>query len=781
MNFIGRLLMKSKSNGRGQNDNFVAFNDVTVDAGVEITSASASKITDVLNKKENTDAEVTSSSIEENATVKAGDTSVVSTDEGKQEDSCVDAVGNPSSESSPGMDNLDEAQDVDDAATGDASDDMDSQKFSLTERFRQEIIGDGDVFFLQDPVRKKLLTPWKHGELGWNPYFNFDTDCMAFFEANGINRGNAREWFKKSLITANTKTMDETNINAQFLIRTPNGDVFDLKGIERACKEGIDPEQSLALGRKNVRDFKDRRITLSTGVDYDTNFKNNVKFVFAFLERAIKDYNTISDDFLDFLGRLIIGGNISKEIVPFLGMSDTGKSTLVDFLKLVLGSYAGVMTDIVMHGNNAREIQNEVLTYQHKRVLMHHEGDDHKPVNTVILKRLTGDRDPQFAAVVIQDSNSPMLPDNFGPGLEAFDERLTYIPFVKSESEYPPMDDVIAKAKENLPALFTLMLHNSVHSLRGKKKITSETSQYVKSIIDVIQNPVREFFLHGCQAVADDRMVTRLTLYRFFQAFCRKYFEGYLFKGCTFFNEETLKLPILSEHEFGLELARYHKFYNPHGEHGACFTNIEMLEEKLPWKDTLDIKRQDPALQAKETIHAVVKDARDKIKTVNLAEKSGEITDEASREVAAEVQLLAKTNPKDVMETMVRKDTQPYDLMDVFMEFNFFAPLRMQIFMQQQAMQTGNFGQMGYPLPQNQMQNSMGFPGMLNPVFGYLPGSLPTPPVQQIPQNTVIPTNTIKEDDDIRDYPNEYFTDFGPIGQSPYGEVDETPKKSKSI
>jgi hypothetical protein len=99
---------------------------------------------------------------------------------------------------------------------------------------------------------------------------------------------------------------------------------------------------SASRGKELLEKFL--RITLQFNIDFRYNeiiFQNAVNWI------------------IQFLGRLLIGGNIWKEFVVFIGEKDSGKTTFVRLLKEILGSYAveGI-PDSILYKDSIKMIQS---------------------------------------------------------------------------------------------------------------------------------------------------------------------------------------------------------------------------------------------------------------------------------------------------------------------------------------------------------------------------------------------------------------------------------------
>lgn len=99
-------------------------------------------------------------------------------------------------------------------------------------------------------------------------------------------------------------------------------------------------------------------------------------------------------EFLQRLAGLTLTGLQTEKILPLLlGPKDTGKSTILEWLRVVLGpAYSGVLPfeSLLRHESNFRQIRADIAGLAGLRFVTATEGDELSVLDTKVIKRLTG-------------------------------------------------------------------------------------------------------------------------------------------------------------------------------------------------------------------------------------------------------------------------------------------------------------------------------------------------------------------------------------------------------
>ncbi|MDR2004377.1 MAG: hypothetical protein LBQ74_15215 [Prevotella sp.] len=418
------------------------------------------------------------------------------------------------------------------------------------ERFEKMLLSHakGDIYWMKDPLNAKqsyesnMFLDMENA--GLVPYEDFGTVIETVLDECEIESQSFRDKYKKRF--AKSRKIRELNKNSDYLVATPNGDVIDLKALSTISHKGIDPEQHRNKWIVPISQYKENFITLRTGVNYPE--KADIKQGETALEEFLKlvlyypDTETLQDTMVwlkQYMGRLLIGNNTWKEFVTFLGEADSGKTTFTNFLADIMDSYCGSMTDDMLFSTDSSQIRRELHKRKDNRLLTHSEGSAFRKINTVTLKRITGDSriplnddigaiDFTMHGKIIADTNYAPFPDNIED--EAFNNRLIIIPFRKNtEASMDEIDRAVRNLKDSMQNIFALMVHSSVLSIDNANKTQPKCSDRAKYEIYVIRNTAKVFYDTACdKTVPMDVCITGKELY-----------ENY----CNWWNA-TVKAPI---------------------------------------------------------------------------------------------------------------------------------------------------------------------------------------------------------------------------------------------
>lgn len=138
---------------------------------------------------------------------------------------------------------------------------------------------------------------------------------------------------------------------------------------------------------------QDDYITYSTGYDYIEYDEQNesTREIYSFLEKIITNH-AVREYTLKVLGKSLMGLADEKFYI-WTGLSGAnGKSTLVNFLEMTLGDYAGAQ-DVSLLTNkrpNSNAATPEVVEMKGKRMIFFQEPENQDKLRTGILKQYTG-------------------------------------------------------------------------------------------------------------------------------------------------------------------------------------------------------------------------------------------------------------------------------------------------------------------------------------------------------------------------------------------------------
>jgi energy-coupling factor transporter ATP-binding protein EcfA2 len=465
------------------------------------------------------------------------------------------------------------------------------------EQYKSAILSDGRLIRVQNRLNlKQPMTSnvYRETPVGWREYTGLYNDSVGFLETNGVVKHSTQKQYIERLIGDITIT-EELNDKAEHLIATPSGEILDIKALCKIKTEGRDPEKYANEWRKPPSAYSDNRITLCTGVNYNPNIHQSVgQDIIKELVRLMT--NPPDKTFLEntyqwligFMGRLLIGGNMWKEAVVFLGEKNSGKTTIVNILKEILGSYCGVVKDEILYGNDTDSISRHLYILKDKRLLIHSEGLSRNKVNTATLKRITGDsfiplgnQDYSFTikGKIVEDTNYAPIPDN--PKDEAFNDRVIIIPFQRNTiMSKKTIDGIITLAKENKEAIFVAMVHAAAINMQGALPQTRPlVAENVKNILHVLRNLEKYFYTTICESsnLPDNISTYGRVLHERFQDWIMRCIIPGL-KQCPYLASEETEFSSASE--FHAKMKKLHPSYD-HGREGLRYKRLFVHMDRI--------------------------------------------------------------------------------------------------------------------------------------------------------------------------------------------------------
>jgi hypothetical protein len=461
------------------------------------------------------------------------------------------------------------------------------------------------IYYVLDDYneKKSLKDGWiKETEYGdFEDYNDFLTDCMTFFADKEINAVSKQESIIRTLASHLKITEEEINKDTAYLICTGNREVIDFKKLKEVSDTGIEPEERASEWRKPVSEYKANKITQHTNAKYTPDYKRIIPAFKAFLSLFLFNDSEQIDYFLGLLGRLLLGRNDWKEFATIIGLHDTGKTRFLGYLFSMLGSYASVITKGFFYGTDDDSSINKTASQlRHKRLVAISELSATKKAKTDHLKRLTGNdlffsRSGSFSVdfKILVMTNKPVDIDNTND--EAYDRReKNFLAARQSNGNSDQsFDELLALLIENIDAVFSYLIHVGVKSIGVSKPENQPVFlKDIQKIIRITQNPVPVFATTACRKTPDQNCETARDLYVYFQVWF-KHFEKYFAEYLRFLSHEYSNFYMPSQNAFNEQL-KVHYIFIPHTNKGDCFTNIEFMEDKIYWSNTLDFKRNSP-------------------------------------------------------------------------------------------------------------------------------------------------------------------------------------------
>ncbi|MFP3091441.1 hypothetical protein LQZ21_14065 [Treponema sp. TIM-1] len=473
---------------------------------------------------------------------------------------------------------------------------------------------------------------------GITEYPTFSNDAADILEQMGIDKPSTHRQYTERL--AREITIEgELNEDTKYLIATPNEEVLDLKAFSLLLKDKKDPKTYADEWRKPISEYLDKRITLKTGVNFNPDLSPDTGY--KLIEELAKTMIQWGGNFeflqncvgwlINFMGRILLGegGNVFKEFVILLGEKDSGKTTFISLLQGILGSYSGIIQDKILQGTDEEAVSRNLYTFRNKRLLIHSEGNNTKSINTVTLKRITGDsaialgnQDYSFKmeGKIIEDTNYAPRPDNLND--EAFNERLIIIPFIRRfDLPKPKIDSLIKRLNDNKEAIFVTMVYAAAEMIDiqdDTQKIGPMISAYVKSWINLIRDPVKAFYMHVCDANLPEKMgSTGLKLFMTYQEWNRTCIAPQIVL-MRYLASESIKCP--SEKAFHSRMKELHSNYIPHSNQGILYRGIRAREDMIHCLDLQKFLRNDTELEMKRSIAKAAENTRKRMEALKTSD-----------------------------------------------------------------------------------------------------------------------------------------------------------------
>jgi hypothetical protein len=332
---------------------------------------------------------------------------------------------------------------------------------------------------------------------------------------------------------------------------------------------------------------------MRTGVNYsvDANPDNGRRiledfFRLTFMTGTLYGFDECSSSLsfqwiFRFLGRLLLGKNTKKEFVIFIGEKDSGKTTFVNLLKDILGSYADQLKDAdIIKPMVSNDVARSFYTSKDKRLLVYSEGSKSQKLNTQTLKRITGDssltvKDISFTinGKIIEDSNYIPFPDNIDD--QAFNDRLVIIPFMKNEGRaQSEVNRIISSLFEGQADIFAFMVSEATNGIEDEKRDTPPCSVFIKHMLGIVRDPVQAFYNEICIKSHEDAVVPAKTLHKAYHEWMHIR-KAEIYRKYPYLRSE-LHFEIHSDTAFNRRIQEIHPGMPEHRTEGKVFTHLEI-------------------------------------------------------------------------------------------------------------------------------------------------------------------------------------------------------------
>jgi len=218
-----------------------------------------------------------------------------------------------------------------------------------------------------------------------------------------------------------------------------------------------------------------------------------VAFVRQYLAEVLTTKNSKYVDCILFLmGYCLTGENNLKIFIALLGEKDTGKTLFEKLMGLMMGSFAGAVSDKVFKQSKAQSVHDtEAFSLIKKRLAFVSELDENDKFNEQLMKKITGGDDVELRAcgssenVVVKFMSVLLCAMNVMPKFkeQAFAGRMRVISFkTKFENNPTRRDEILAHVDD----FFTVAcMYASKYYANGMQiEMVDEVLQSTQSVID---------------------------------------------------------------------------------------------------------------------------------------------------------------------------------------------------------------------------------------------------------------------------------------------------------
>jgi len=479
-----------------------------------------------------------------------------------------------------------------------------------------------DVIKVLNPLNKKQ--PLFDGIFRWNDKYweevtplNYEAFCLNIFERNDVNKESEQRRIIKQLIAS--ISVNETNKDSEYLFCMKDG-VVDIREIYKLKEQNTDIDLSICKNKWlfSHDKYKKNYITMFSNVTYIFQKKRKLEFFIDLLQKDLLRANEVTGWLLDFMSSLLVHDNKCQQFVEFFGKKRTGKTTIVNFLTSIMGSYANQLPEGLLT-NKQSDSAKELFLKRNYRLLTYSEPND-KPIKSALLKRITGnsainENDINFhiKSKIIIDSNFLLKTDNTND--EAFKERRVIIPFCNPLTEDQRDLDLEQKLITFKDDVFSEMIDRVFHYANVKVSKTS-VSKEIEAREKLLQNPINDFYNTCCIKTNADIDIESKHLHHFFDVYYSQRFIEFLkIDGKCLFEEEDIKKAInMKQNKFNGEILSIHK-NTVRTNNCLILKHLDVKLEKQYWGDDLEMLRNNDVVIGFENVKHELIIAEGRIRT----------------------------------------------------------------------------------------------------------------------------------------------------------------------
>jgi phage/plasmid-associated DNA primase len=594
-----------------------------------------------------------------------------------------------------------------------------------------------DYIRVKDPLNQKQARYkgiYHYNGKYWKEDTGLEDKIFDIFDKNDIKNEGRKNRLYRNFLEGIAK---EPNIDAKHLLVTPDGVIdFDVRASLK--KENLNNNLDSQIDKWLLPhdNYKKRYLTMCTTAKYRPDYKEHLSTFFRFLYGSLYQDSELGEWLLLFLGGTLVGELIHKQFAYFLGKTNTGKTTLSNFIVDILGEYASVLNDETFSFKDSSKL---LFGRRDKRLLIYSEPSSKKnKYNIETLKKITGnskfsanDKDFSFSGKIIIDSNYPFSYDTgTGKPDEAIEDRLVEVAFVSYFPNKEAAKETIDKL--NPDAVFSLMV-NKADDYLASKKTKPAISNSSREIVRMFNDPVTKFYTTVCKSFRSDNDIPAEEIYELFQVFVEKYMKEWTLRQTPFLSDSMVTIEIPSLNKFN-DIMRQNHTYTRRREVGLCFYNIFCDKSVSHWQESLAPFFKTPENSFAVNVLKEVDDCKAKLETFSEPQRFQKEVMEAIGTKQESMQEYIGNNPYSAMQAMqtmaINGQLSPY-----------FMPYFM-------------------PFPMYQ-----GTSPLYQPPVQPVPSVQPVPPAPPPPPETQPPEIITNNDDK---YSGDYYMAFSGKGKTPF-------------
>mgnify|MGYP004512427373 CR=1 FL=1 len=397
-------------------------------------------------------------------------------------------------------------------------------------------------------------------ELEMRVFFQIYSDYVIKSCLSGIKKKEMND-FQKSL-KYNMQNLSTVNgrryiINDYKTLCSCNYNDFDNNINLLNCKNGTLNLKTLEFKKHDPKDM----LTKSMNVIYDKNVKS-LRWT-AFIQDIMTDPNNNDDAKMrenvrylqKLLGYILTGKTVKEQMYIFYGMSTrNGKSTLVETIKYLMGSYAmTAQPDLISKKTiDSRAPSEDIARLKGARVVFMSEPIKGQIMNCAMVKQFVGG--DTITARKLNESSFEFIPTfklimNTNHLPEVYDntifsgDKMVIIPFRRhfSEEERDLTLKEQLRSEENLSAIFNWMIAGLKMFYKEDLKLTGDLKEAIQQF-ENDSNKIKQF-IDDCLIYDENKNGNGAEMYEIYKKWCTK--NGYSITSNRVFYTDLASMGII--------------------------------------------------------------------------------------------------------------------------------------------------------------------------------------------------------------------------------------------